>query len=603
MLAPALPVAVPLAAAALLAALNELISRKISSAIAMGATAVAGGATWMLLRASRAEPIVYWFGGWQPSHGAAIGISFVIDPFGAGLALFGCVLVLAGLVYSARYFDTVGNIYHVLMLAFLGAVCGFCLTGDLFNLFVFFELMGAAAFALCGYKSEDPTSLEGALNFAVTNTIGAFLVLSGIALLYGRTGALNLAQIGRSLGTRADGLVVAAFAFITAGFLVKAAVVPFHFWLPDAHAVAPAPACILFSGIMVELGLYAVARVYWTVFPASIGAHSTALRNILTGGGTLTALLGAGMCYAQRHIKRLLAFSTVSHMGLLMIGFGLLDPDGLSGAAIYVLGHGFVKAALFLGAGILLHRTGSVDEIDLHGRGRNLPWTGMLFAVGAAGLAGCPGFATFTGDRLMADAARRVGCGWVGWIAFAAEVLTAAAVLRMAGRVFLGWGPAQDAFPRRGSHVFEEPDTRGGRDHTPASMFAPALALLALGFVQFVPGLVPGARQVAGWFQNRPAYAARVMDGVAPALPVARSHAPDAFDYGRGIASVVAASGLAWLTLFSSRLRQAFSGSPVVQGVVHGLRRVHSGIIPDYVTWLTLGVAVLAALSAACLRT
>src|SRR6185369_8985389 len=99
------------------------------------------------------------------------------------------------------------------------------------------------------YKSEQPGPLQGALNFAVTNTIGAFLVLTGIALLYGRTGALNMAQIGRTLGSQADPLVLAAFTFLTCGFFVKAAVLPFHFWLADAHAVAPAPVCVLFSGI------------------------------------------------------------------------------------------------------------------------------------------------------------------------------------------------------------------------------------------------------------------------------------------------------------------------------------------------------------------
>ena len=128
------------------------------------------------------------------------------------------------------------------MLVFLAAMAGFCLSGDLFNLFVFFELMGAAAYALTGYKVEAQGPLEGALNFAVTNSVGAFLALTGLTLLYARTGALNLAQIGRALsGHPADGLVITAFVLLTAGLLIKGAVVPFHFWLDDAHAVAPTP--------------------------------------------------------------------------------------------------------------------------------------------------------------------------------------------------------------------------------------------------------------------------------------------------------------------------------------------------------------------------
>jgi multicomponent Na+:H+ antiporter subunit D len=137
--------------------------------------------------------------------------------------------------------------YDVLMIVFCGAMCGFALTGDLFNMFVWFELMSVAAYALTGFKIAELGPLQGAINFAVSNTIGAYMVLIGIALLYARTGALNLAQIGRTLaGQKPDGLVVVALTLIVVGFLVKAAMVPFHFWLSDAHAAAPAPVCVLF---------------------------------------------------------------------------------------------------------------------------------------------------------------------------------------------------------------------------------------------------------------------------------------------------------------------------------------------------------------------
>src|SRR5207302_9358664 len=143
-----------------------------------------------------------------------------------------------------------------LMLVFLGSMVVFALSSDLFNLFVFFELMSTAAFALTGYRIEHRAVLQGAINFAVVNSIGAFFLLFGIGLLYARTGALNLAQIGRSLaGERPDGLVLVSFLLVTAGFLVKAGVVPFHFWLADAYAVAPAPVCALYSGVMSDLGL------------------------------------------------------------------------------------------------------------------------------------------------------------------------------------------------------------------------------------------------------------------------------------------------------------------------------------------------------------
>lgn len=229
---PATPVAVPLTIAALLAAVNQHIHRRLADLLAIAAAGYCLWASVLLMLRSSHMPIVYWMGGWEPRNGVAIGISFVIDPFGAGLAGFASFLTLIALVFSLQYFDSVGTLFHVLMLAFMGAMCGFSLTGDVFNLFVFFELMSAAAFALCGYKTEESGPIAGALNFGVTNTIGAFLALSGIGLLYGRTGALNMAQIGKSLGQTHDGLVVTAFVLISCGFLVKAAIraIPLLAW-------------------------------------------------------------------------------------------------------------------------------------------------------------------------------------------------------------------------------------------------------------------------------------------------------------------------------------------------------------------------------------
>src|SRR5712671_691350 len=429
----ALPVALPLLCAAVLAAVGRHLHRRVADAVALGTAFAVAVLCAMLLLRSRAGPIVYWLGGWYPRQGVALGISLTVDPLGAGLALVSSLLVLAALVCALRHFDDLRAHFHVLLLAFLAALCGFGLTGDLFNLFVFLELMSAAAFALCGYKSEDPAALQGALHFAVLNTVGAFLVLFGIALLYGRTGALNLSQIGRALGGRADGLVLVSFALLCCGFLVKAAMVPFHFWLADAHAVAPTPVCILFSGVMVEAGLYGVARVYGTIFAPSFAAHEQGLRAVFLGFGALTAMAGALLCFAQRHLKRLLAFSTVSHMGVLVCGFGLLGAEGISGAALYAVGHGFVKAALFVCAGSLLHRYRSVDELKLHGRVRGERLLLVLFAVGALFLAGLAPTALFTGEAAIDAAAEASGVRWLSALTLFAGALTAAAVLRACG--------------------------------------------------------------------------------------------------------------------------------------------------------------------------
>lgn len=595
---PPIPVAIPLLVAAALAALHRYIPRRVASGAAILTAAATTGVCISLAMDTRLDQVVYWFGNWAPRNGAAIGIAFVVDAIGAWLALLASLLVTAALVFSSRYFDTVGSIYQVLMLAFLAAMCGFCLTGDLFNLFVFFELMSAAAFALCGYKSEEPGPLQGALNFAVTNTAGAFLALSGIALLYGRTGALNMAQIGRTLaGSGADRLVITAFTFLTAGFLVKAAVVPFHFWLPDAHSVAPTPVCVLFSGIMVELGLYAVMRIYWTAFSGALDPRQDALRNILIGAGVSTAVLGAVLCFSQRHIKRLLAFSTISHMGLMLAGFGLLSPDALAGAVIYIFGHGLAKASLFLSAGILLHRTGSVDELDLRGWGRGLRGTAALFTVGAVALAGAPPFGTWIGSGVVARAADRLGYGWLRWVDLFAASLTAGAVLRIAGRVFGGWGPAQEAIGFKGAKVREKKETRGGAGATPAVMAVPAAALLALSFLMgFSPGLRAAAYRAADSFVNRPAYAARVLEGRPAPQPASRQYGVEAGEFLHGGASLCCAFLLAYLTLASDAVRNRFSRFPPIRRTVLGLRCLQTGVVCDYMVWLTFGVTVLGGL-------
>jgi len=584
------PVLVPLGVAAILAAPGRHMPRRLADGIALSAAGFNLIACWVLLAHARIQPIVYWFGGWVPKGGVAIGIDFAVDPLGAGFGALSSALVLAGLVFSLRYFDSVGAMFHALMLVFLAALCGFALTGDLFDLFVFFELMSAAAFALCGYKSEELGPIQGALNFAVSNTVGAFLILIGIGLLYGHTGALNFAQLSRTL-VAPDRVAVAALVLICSGLLVKAAAVPFHFWLPDAHAVAPTPVCILFSGVMVEAGLLGVARILGAVMSHPLHDVLPHLRAILVVLGAITAAVGGLMCFAQRHLKRMLAFSTVSHAGIMLAGVGALTGPALGGAALYVLGHGLVKSALFLCAGIVLHRYRTVDEIELIGRGRGNPRLGMMFGLGGLALAGLPPVANYFGEAKLDDALRPLGLHGATWVFAAAAVLTGGTVLRVTARIFLGVGPKQEDIPDVGGMHTENPETRPS-PHTPFSMWFPPAVLLAAAFaLPLLFDLRAAAEAQAHRVLDTAGLAAHVLRGAPMALELHDQpvHPPS---LARAVVICALALLLATVTLGRRHLPRPIRVlGAALAAALEAIRKLHSGHIGDDIAWLTFGVA------------
>jgi multicomponent Na+:H+ antiporter subunit D len=592
-----LAVLVPVLAATLLAATSPIARRRVAGIVGVIAALAMAALCAATLSHAGGRLLVVWFGGWTPRSGAAVGIDFAPDSFGAGLALFVAVLGVAALVMCVEVIRVEDHLFDAIALIFLAAMVGFCLTGDLFNLFVFFELMSVCAYVLVGYEVRARAPLEGSLTFAITNSIGSILLLFGIALLYGRTGALNLAQIGRVLASGpADGLVVVSYALVAGGLLVKAAAVPFHFWTADAYAVSPTPVALLLGGAFSEIGLYGLARVHWTVFHEVLAPAEPRLRVLFVVLGVLTGLVGAVMCAAQHHLKRMLAFATIADVGLFLVGIGLLDADGLAGAAVWVVGGGLVKAALFASVGLLNDRFGTVEEAELHGRGRELGGVGALFAVAALAVASLPPFGPFLGKTLVEDAALKAGFWWVPAVMVAVAALTGGALLRVAARVFLGRGRPAPEDPHSAGAAGEESDEAPEPVATaPVLVWGPALALVVAALAWGVaPGVLDAVGRGAERFVDARAYADAVLHGRALPAVASPLHGPTLTGWLYAAASVAGAVGVALAALGGGRDRAPRAGARALAT----LRDLHSGRPGDYAAFAAAGVALLGGLVA-----
>ena len=408
--------------------------------------------------------ISYPLGGWPPPYG----IELVFDGVAALIPVLGALAVLI-LVASRRYVEATvpasrQSLFYALILINLGGMNGFVAAADLFNLFVWMEVFSISAYALVAL-ARGPVAALAALKYLLVGAVSSLLVLLAVALLHAQTGSLNMSDVaGLLAAAEAPGASALALGCLVVGFLVKAAIFPLHFWLPDAHASAPSPVSALLSGLVVKMGIVGLVRTRMLFAEADV-VPLLMPDNLLLWLGVIAILAGAVLAMVQRELKLMLAYSTVANMGYIALGLGLATPAAVSGALAHTVYHAVIKTGLFLTAGAVLLATGLSRVDDLRGLGQRMPLTSGALVLGLLAATGIPPTAGFVGKWQIALGALQAGQPWVIGVILAGALIT------------LGWAI------RVINSLFFRPPARARvitAREAPASLLVPALLLALL---------------------------------------------------------------------------------------------------------------------------
>jgi len=411
------------------------------------ATVIANLATISLLVlaiASVGRSEVYEIGKWS----IPLGINLVLDGLSSLLLLAISIVSSAAMLFSARYMEryTAKAKYLSLFMLMVVGMNGVVLSGDIFNLFVFLEIASLASYALVGFGCEHE-ELEASFKYMVLGSIGSIFVLFAVALVYGNTGSLNMAYISKAI--QASGLnpgLTFALGLFIAGFGLKAALVPFHAWLPDAHPSAPAPISAMLSGILIKtLGVYALTRVLFNVFGVSVQ-----MGWLLIAMALLSMIAGAFLAIGQWDFKRLLAYSSISQVGYVILGIGLgaliIARGGNSawaslailGGLFHLVNHAVYKALLFLSSGSVEMSTGTRQLKRMGGLAERMPVTRTTCTIASAAIVGIPPFSGFWSKLILVWAAIQAQFYWIAAIIVFVSLCTLIMYLKVQRYVFLG---------------------------------------------------------------------------------------------------------------------------------------------------------------------
>lgn len=515
-----LPVIIPLLVAGVLFALGprvQVLQRRLSVTTLAALLVVA---VLLLVAADRHGPQVVHVGGWP----APLGIVLVADRLSALMLVVSIAVTLCVLVYSIGQGmaddDQAGplSVFHPTYIILMAGVANAFLAGDLFNLYVGFEILLSASYVLLTLGGTQTRVRAGTI-YVVVSLVSSLLFLIAIGLVYAATGTLNLADLAVRLDALSGGARLVLQLMLLLAFGIKAAVFPLSTWLPDSYPTAPAPVTAVFAGLLTKVGVYAMIRTETLLFPEGRTADLLMIAALAT---LLVGILGA---IAQTDIKRLLSFTLVSHIGYLVFGIALRSAAGLGAAVFYVAHHITVQTTLFLVAGLIERRGGSTSLDRLGGLARRSPLLGMLFFIPAMSLAGIPPLSGFLGKLGLLRAGVAAGTP-LTWLLVAAGIVTSLLTLYAVARVWnqAFWrSPTAVTFAEPGT-LLEAPEGLSGTAITVPVTFprrmvgaTAALVVLGLAFTVFAALLVDFTNRTAVELWSRATYIDAVLGaGAAP---------------------------------------------------------------------------------------
>ncbi len=383
---------------------------------------------------------LYKVGGWEPVNGVPIGIYLVIDGVTVILLCIISVIGFFSVFYSISYIKkyTAENFFYALFCLMVAGMNGVVLSGDLFNIFVFLEISVISSYALVAFGVEKE-ELEASFKYQVLGGLASFLILFAIGLIYWKTKTLNIADIKYVFASGYDRVYYFFVQLlILSGFGLKAAIIPFHAWLPDAHSSAPSPISAMLSGVLIKaVGIYVIIRLFFNMF---VITHTMAV--LITTLGTLSMVIGVFLAIGQWDIKRLLAYHSISQMGYVVMSAGIgmiLVADGrnydlaslaIAGGLFHLVNHAVFKCLLFLNAGAIEHNIGSRDLRRMGGLSDSMPVTSATSFIASMSISGIPPFNGFFSKLIIIIAAVMAKFYFLALLAVIVSIITLASFLK-----------------------------------------------------------------------------------------------------------------------------------------------------------------------------